>query len=123
MNMIKRGRPMEAQPVQGDPEFREVVRGDATPMRKPQADGESEIGAPGLNALLQQIAGSTFEEIDRLIDELRGLRLLLQSEGERVQREIVKYAHLSQAAMKSTRVIAEGMTQLRGTVDATQNSR
>jgi hypothetical protein len=118
---------MEAQPVQGDPEFegrfREVVRRDVAPMRKPQADGESEIGAPSVNALLQQIAGSTFKEIDRLIDELRGLRHLLQCEGERVQREIVKYAHLSQAAMNSTRVIAEGMTQLQGTVDATQKGR
>jgi hypothetical protein len=116
MNMINPRKPVDAQPVRPDPElegkFREVIRRDAAPMRKPQAEGDNEIGAPGINALLQQIAGSTFNEIDRLIDELQGLRYLLQSEGERVQREIVKYAQLSQAAMKSTKVIAEGMSQL-----------
>src|SRR5947208_14488013 len=127
MNMIKPRKPVEAQPVRADPElegkFREVIRREVAPMRKPQAEGDSEIGAPGVNALLQQIAGSTFKEIDRLIDELQGLRDLLQSEGERVQREIVKYAQLSQAAMKSTKVIAEGMTQLQGAVETTQKDR
>jgi hypothetical protein len=116
---------MEAQPVKWGPEsegkFREGE--DVAPMHKPQMEGESEIGAPGVNALLQQIAGSTFEEIDRLIDELGGLRHLLQSEGERVQREIVKYAHLSQAAMKGTWVIADAMTQLQDNLDATLKSR
>jgi hypothetical protein len=68
-----------------------------------------------VNALLQQIAVSTFKEFDRLIAELQDVRHVLQSEGERVQREIVKYARLSQAAMNSTRVIAEGMTSTRQT--------
>jgi hypothetical protein len=93
----------------------EVIRRDMAPARKPQAEqaeGDNEIGAGSINALLQRVAGNTFKEIDRLIDELQGLRNLLQSEGQRVQREIIKYAQLSQAAMKSTKVIAEGMTQL-----------
>jgi hypothetical protein len=116
MNMINPRKPMGAQPVRPDPElegrFREVIRPDAALMRNPQAEGDNEIGAPGINALLQQIAGSTFDEIDRLLDELHGLRHLLQTEGERVQREIAKYAQLSQAAMKSTKFIAEGMSRL-----------
>jgi hypothetical protein len=102
MNMIKPRKPVQAQPLQ-----------DEVPMGKPQADGESEIGAPGVNALLQQIAGSTFKEFGRLIAELQDVRRVLQSEGERVQGEIVKYARLSQAAMNNTRVIAEGMTSTR----------
>ena len=90
----------------------EFVRGGVSPARKPQVEGGSEVGTGSANALLRQLAGTTFEEIDRLIDELQGLRVHLQSEGQRVQREIVKYAQLSQAAMKSTKVIAEGMSQL-----------
>jgi hypothetical protein len=116
MNMINSRKPMAAQPVRPDPElegrFREVIRSDAALMRNPQGEGDNEIGAPGINALLQQIAGSTFDEIDRLLDELHGLRHLLQTEGERVQREIAKYAQLSRAAMNSTKFIAEGMSRL-----------
>ena len=36
---------------------------------------------------------------------------VLHAEGQRVQREIAGYAHLSQAAMKSTRIIAENLAQ------------
>jgi hypothetical protein len=127
MNVIKPGKVTdEAQPIspsEFDGQFRDAIRRDMAPVRKPQTEGDGEIGAAGVNALLQRVAGSTFKEIDRLIDELHGLRDLLQSEGQRVQREIVKYAQLSQAAMKSTKVIAEGMTQLQGAVETTQKDR
>jgi hypothetical protein len=127
MNVIKPGKVTdEAQPIspsEFEGQFREVIRRDMPPVRKLQTEGDSEIGAAGVNALLQRVAGSTFKEIDRLIDELHGLRDLLQSEGQRVQREIVKYAQLSQAAMKSTKVIAEGMNQLQGAVETTQKDR
>jgi hypothetical protein len=63
MNMINPRKAMDAQPVRPDPElegkFREIIRRDAAPMRM---EGDNEIGAPGINALLQQIAGSTFNE-------------------------------------------------------------
>jgi hypothetical protein len=116
MTIIRPSRPTDpSQPVvpsEFEGQIREVIRRDEAPARNPQAEGDSEIGAGSVNALLQRVAGSTFREIDRLIDELQGLRNLLQSEGQRVQREIVKYAQLSQATMKSTKVIAEGMSQL-----------
>jgi hypothetical protein len=91
---------------------RETIRIDAASASEQQAEGGSEIGTDSANALLRKIAGASFTEIDRLIDELHALRDHLREEGLRVQREIVKYAQLSQAAMKSTKVIAEGMTDL-----------
>jgi hypothetical protein len=59
---------------------------------------------------LQRVSGSSVQEIDRLIGELQTLRDKLQSEGARVQREIIQYANLSQAAMQSTKIIAESLT-------------
>jgi hypothetical protein len=56
------------------------------------------------------VAGSSVHEIDRLITELHTLREHLQSEGTRVQREIAEYAHLSQSAMQSTKIIAESLS-------------
>jgi hypothetical protein len=51
------------------------------------------------------------QEIDRLMGELHTLRELLQSEGARVQREITEYAHLSQSAMQSTKIITDSLSK------------
>jgi hypothetical protein len=117
MNITQPGKPADQSKLVGSLESkgygRETTRIDAASAPEQQAEGGSEIGTDSANALLQQIAGTSFREIDRLIDELHGLRDHLQEEGLRVQREIVKYAQLSQTAMKSTKVISEGMTELR----------
>jgi hypothetical protein len=43
---------------------------------------------------------------------------MLQNEGARVQREIVEYATLSQAALQSTKIIAESLTGWKKVPDA-----
>ena len=100
-------KPGEAQ-VEG--EIREFVRRDvATLRRRPESDNE--MVANKIGNLLQRVAGTSVTEIEKLILELQTLREKLQNEGERVQREIVEYATLSQAAMQSTRIIADSLTQ------------
>jgi hypothetical protein len=90
-------------------EMREFLRRDiGTLRRKPASD--SEMVANNIGSLLQRVAGTSVQEIDRLIVELQTLHDLLQNESARVQREINEYATLSQAAMQSTRVIAESLT-------------
>jgi hypothetical protein len=86
-------------------------------------DNDSELVAGNINVLLQRVAGTSVQDIDRLIGELQTLRDVLQSEGARVQREITQYAHLSQSAMQSTRVIAESLQNWKaeGTLRATRN--
>lgn len=89
-------------------EIREFVRRDPSALRRaPETD--SELVAGNINVLLQRVAGTSVQDIDRLIGELQTLRDVLQNEGARVQREIAQYAHLSQSAMQSTRVIAESL--------------
>lgn len=99
-------------------EIREFVRRDvATGLRRqPESDGE--MVATNINALLQRVAGTSVSEIDRLISELQTLRDMLHSEAARVQREIVEYATLSQAALQSTKIIAESLTQWKKVPDA-----
>jgi hypothetical protein len=58
-----------------------------------------------ISSLLQRVAGASVQKIDRLIAELQNLRETLSTEGECVQREIAKYATLSQSAMRSTKII------------------
>jgi hypothetical protein len=78
---------------------------------------DSELVANNISTLLQRVAGSSVQEIDRLITELQTLRDMLQEEGARVQREITEYAHLSQSAMQSTKIIAESLGKWKGGAD------
>jgi ABC-type transporter Mla subunit MlaD len=71
------------------------------------------VESDNLNSLLERVSGATVSEIDRLISELQTIRSLLQSEGDRIRREITGYAGLSQSAVATMKVINETLTQLR----------
>ena len=103
---------------QVEAEIREFVRRDGRHLRRTQ-DTAGEIFATNVNSLVQRVAGASLREIDSLLQELETLRDTLQSEGERVQRELTNYAQLSQNALESIRVNAEGMMQLRARPDQT----
>jgi hypothetical protein len=98
-------------------EIREFVRRDVAGLRR-QPETDSELVASNIGTLLQRVAGTSVQEIDKLISELQTLREMLATEGARVQKEIVEYATLSQAAMQSTRIIAESIGHWKKIPDA-----
>jgi chemotaxis protein histidine kinase CheA len=98
-------------------EIREFVRRDVAGQRRPP-DDDGKMVADNISSLLQRVSVSSVQEIDRLIGDLQVLRNRLHEEGERVQREIVEYATLSQAAMQSTKIIAESLTHWKRVPDA-----
>jgi hypothetical protein len=124
MTMI-RGRHEDRQgpapEVEGD--IRELVRRDVAQLRKPQPESGSELGVNNLNSLIQRVSGTSVLEIEKLIAELQTLRDYLQNEGQRVQREITEYAHMSQAATKSTKIIAESLAQWKQTAESNRSAR
>jgi hypothetical protein len=130
MTIIRPGKPVdldnpgqtEAEGVEG--EIREFVRRDVTAFRRSSsvADPGSDVMANNVNSLVQRVAATSTQEIDKLIAELTTLREYLRSESERVQREIGGYAQLSQSALASTKVIADAMSQWKAAYDA-RNSR
>jgi len=104
------------------------VRNDIAYLRRPPVvanteplDQNHESAVNSVNSLIQRVAGTSLAEIEKLISELEGLRDLLHAEGQRVQREISGYAQLSQAAMKSTRMIADNVSQWKRTADGLRN--
>ena len=126
MNVIRASRSAEdaapANEVEG--EIRGFVRKEFASVRRPPPLAESgDQGAQQVNSLIQRVAGASVLEIEKLISELQGLRDFLRSEGDRVQREIAGYVHLSDAAMKSTKIIADSVTQWKGTVDSARADR
>ena len=80
-------------------------------LRSPENDGR--IVVDYIGSLIQRVAANSVQEIDQLISYLRTLRERLHDEGERVRREIVEFATLSQAAMQSTKLIAESLSHLK----------
>jgi hypothetical protein len=102
-----------ATEVEGE---RRELSGDEATVRSPEA--ESEVVANSIGSLLQRVAGSSMQDIDQLIAELQAMRTSLESEGARVQREIIEYAHLSQAAKQTTEAIAENLARRKVHFDA-----
>ena len=120
MTLIKSREPAEvdnATETEVEGEIREFVRRDVATLRR-QPESDSEMVASNIGSLLQRVAGTSVQEIDKLISELQTLREMLHNEGARVQREIVEYATLSQAAMQSTKIIAESLTHWKKVPDA-----
>ncbi len=107
--------------------IRDFVRNDIAYLRRPTpsmvggtdvpVDQTAEASVNSVNSLIQRVAGTSLAEIENLVSELEALRDLLHAEGQRVQREISGYAQLSQAAMKSTRMIADNVAQWKQTAD------
>jgi hypothetical protein len=120
MTFLKTREPAEidtSAETEVEGEIREFVRRDVVGLRR-QPESDSEMVANNINQLLQRVAGTSVQEIDKLITELQTLRDTLQSEAARVQREIVEYATLSQAALQSTKIIAESLTHWKKVPDA-----
>ena len=109
--------------------IRDFVRNDIAYLRRPAMaspetaplDASADATVNNVNSLIQRVAGTSLAEIEKLISELESLRDLLHAEGQRVQREISGYAQLSQAAMKSTRMIADNVAQWKRAADGLRN--
>ena len=112
--------------------IRDFVRNDVAYLRRPAPgllssaeaalEPNHETAVNNVNSLIQRVAGTSLTEIENLISELESLRDLLHAEGQRVQREISGYAQLSQAAMKSTRMIADNVSQWKRSAEGLRNS-
>jgi hypothetical protein len=99
--------------------IRELVSRDVAEPRRQIANhsnhgNDSEAVINNLGLLLQRVSVNSVNEIDELIAELKMLREQLQHDGERMAREIVGYASLSQAAMQSTKILTDGLTNRKG---------
>jgi hypothetical protein len=58
-------------------------------------------------SIIQRVSGLTVGELDKTIQELQKVRGFLMSEEERMRREMADYLKLTQAAVNSTKSMAE----------------
>jgi hypothetical protein len=94
----------------------------AARLQVPVVEGDDR-GAGQVNSLVERVAGASVLEIEKLVSELQGLRDLLRRETDRVQREMTGYVHLSDAAMKSSTIIADSVSQWKSAADGGRAER
>ena len=105
-------------------EIRELVSRDSTPPGLRQGNvlqqgNVNELAAGHIGSMLQDVSGTSVQEIEKLIAELQILRETLQKEAARVQHEIVGYAVLIQNARRSMRTISDSLSFLKNDRDDT----
>jgi methyl-accepting chemotaxis protein len=86
-------------------------------MIKPERQAESsdgEMSGEHLGTLLRQVSKTSIDEIDSLIVELKTLHKKLQTDGDRIQRDIEEHTELSQQVMQLTKIISDSVKKLPG---------
>jgi hypothetical protein len=90
--------------------IRKLARASASVWQAESEDAQMSAG--NLGSLLRDVSKVSMEEIDHLIVELQTLRRKLQTDGERIERDITEYAALSQQATQLTKIVFEGVKKL-----------
>jgi hypothetical protein len=101
-------RPQFQAPIYKLPSARAVERED------------DQMPTENLSELLGQVSKSSTREIDSLVGEFARLRGTLQTDGERIQREIEEYKALSDQVMQMTKTISESVEKVRASADRPQ---
>jgi hypothetical protein len=60
-----------------------------------------------------QISGRSIQEIDHLIERLRGVRQKLNTDRDRLQRELASHAEFSETVLRLTKIVSDGMAQVK----------
>lgn len=109
------------QPIQSSEEFKAVDLDIEENVRtltnsgavfRQSENSNTDATTSSLSALLRRVSGNSTREIDTLIGDLRDLREKLRSDGERIHRDIVEYAALSQQVMQLSKIISESVKRL-----------
>src|SRR6478736_1873495 len=87
-----------------------VAEGEVCDLAHADVSTKAETGTE-IAPLIQQIGDTSIAEIDRLIAELQEAKSYLQSEGERIEREMVRYTNLTQMASFTAKIIFDAISQ------------
>jgi hypothetical protein len=70
-----------------------------------------------LSDLLGRVSENSTAQIDNLVGKFERLRGKLQTDGERIQREVEEYKTVSQQVMELTKTISGSVEKVRASVD------
>jgi hypothetical protein len=84
----------------------DIVESETRDLVHPGATSKSETDVE-IEPLVEKIGATSIAEIEKMIGELQAAKDLLESEGERVQRETEHYTTLTQMASASVKIISD----------------
>ena len=88
-----------------------VVEGEVCDLAHAEVSTQTETDTTEMAPLIQQVEATSIAEIDRLIADLQEAKSYLQSEGERIERETVRYTNLTQMASFTAKIIFDAISQ------------
>src|SRR5262245_34238334 len=91
-----------------------LIRRDIPPSHHRDREPVANPTAGQMNGLLQQVTGTSIEEIDRIILELQSVRNMLRGESERLSNEVARYANLNSITMTLMRSVADRLKLSKG---------
>jgi hypothetical protein len=71
---------------------------------KPQPDMVGDVNQ-AIGALIDKVSATSIAEVEKLISDLETVRNYLKAEGDRIQQEMARYAHLSDTASASVKLL------------------
>jgi hypothetical protein len=92
--------------------IQELTCADAA-FRQPE-NGNDEMSANTLGTLLRRATNLSMREVENLIDELQALRKKLETDGDRIQSDFIRYTELSQGVLQLTAIISDNVKKLDG---------
>jgi hypothetical protein len=92
----------------------ELTRTNIALRQVDDIDEVDEVSADNLHILLRRVTNASTHAVETLIDELDRLRSELESDGDRIQNDIARYAELSQGAMQLAAIISDSVKKIPG---------
>jgi len=87
------------------------VRGEVCDLTYAKLSTQAETDTEMIPSLIEKVGATSIAEIDRLIAELQEAKSYLQSEGERIERETVRYTNLAEMTLFTTKIIFDAVSQ------------
>jgi len=94
-------------PVEFEGNIRDLARPRSSASRRLDASGEQ------ATSIVRRISLESTRDIDRLMTDLSNMRAKLEAEGNRIQRDILGYASLSQSVVELTKIISDSMANIK----------
>jgi hypothetical protein len=89
----------------------ELLVGASDPMRQAAIAGD-EIAVNSVTPFLRQVSEASRREIKHLVDALQTRDKKLQTDGDRIERDIEEYTELSKHVMQLTTIISDSVNSL-----------
>jgi hypothetical protein len=86
-----------------------VVEGEVCDLAPPKPSTQTKTDTE-ISPFIQKLGATSIAEIDWLMAEVREAKNYLQSEGERIEQQTLRFAHLTQLASATAKIVLDAIS-------------